>query len=76
MKYTARVNLATFVSLSTDANKRTKASKTEKSVYSKFPLEDQNVDIIKGKSSCLMVNIYCTILLSGWLTIVVCTGMY
>ena len=57
IKYTVRVNLAIFVSRSTDANKRTKALKTEKRVYSKLPLGDQNVDIIKGKSF-LMMNTY------------------
>ena len=58
IKYTVRANLAIFVSQSTDANKRTKALKTEKRVYSKLPLGDQKIDNIKGKSFCLMINTY------------------
>ena len=58
IKYTVRVNLAIFVSQSTDANKRTKALKAEKRVYGKLPLVDQKINIIKGKSFCLMINTY------------------
>ena len=56
IRYIVRIDIAAFVSWSTNANKRTKASVTEKRFYRKLPLWDQNVDIIIGKSISLMVN--------------------
>ena len=47
IKYTVRVNLAIFVSQSTDANKRTKALKTEKGSIVRYPWGTKKLVLLK-----------------------------